>query len=277
MGDAAEVVRLAQRQPLAAGRQVLGVSDLHLARLSAPVLLTTLEEPPGPTVFVLLADMVPPDLATVASRCVRIDLHPVPAEVLAAWLTEQGTDAAVAHEVAEAAGGNPTRARLLALDPEFSSHQTLWSSVPTRLDGTGSAAGALAGELLAAAEEAVEPVRERHRAELEQRSADAEITGERGSAREIQERHRREERRQRTDELRAGLAILAGAYRDRLAAQVAASPPAADPRAPAAAARARLLAQAVAAIESLAVELVRNPNEVLQLEALLVRLSSVPG
>jgi DNA polymerase-3 subunit delta' len=277
VGDAAEVVRLAQRKPLEADRQVLVVSDLHLARLSAPVLLKTLEEPPGPTVFVLLADIVPPDLATVASRCVRVDLRPVSSDTVMAWLRHEGIDPTVAAAVAEAAGGNPARARLLAEDPEFSAHQALWSSVPGRLDGTGAAAGALAGELLAAAEQAVEPVRERHRRELEQRQAEAEATGERGSGREIQERHRREERRQRTDELRAGLAILAGAYRDRLASQAEALPAPGEAHVGAATERARVLARAVAEIETLATELVRNPNETLQLEALLVRLSSVPG
>jgi DNA polymerase III subunit delta' len=278
VGDAAEVVRVAQRRPLEAGRQVLVVGDLHLARLSAPVLLKTLEEPPGPTVFVLLADIVAPDLATVASRCVRVDLRPVPTSVLVEWLEDQGIAPAVAAEVAEAAAGNPTRAQLLAHDPDFSAHRALWASVPGRLDGTGAAAGALAAELVTAADQAVEPVRDRHRQELERRRAEAEVAGERaGSSREIQERHRREERRQRTDEIRAGLAILVGEYRDRLVTQAAAIPSASDSHFAAATERARLLADAVAHIETLAAELVRNPNETLQLEALLVRLSSVPG
>jgi DNA polymerase III subunit delta' len=277
VGDAAEVVRIAQRKPIEAGGQVVVVADLHLARLSAPVLLKTLEEPPGPTVFVLLADMVPPDLATVASRCIRVDLRPVPQGELAAWLVAQGFTPDLAHTVAGASGGNPSRARLLAEDPEFSARQALWRSVPSRLDGTGSAAGALAAELLAAAEQAAGPVRERHRLEIEQRNEDAEATGVRTPMREIQERHRREDRRQRTDELRAGLGVLAGEYRDRLAAQADVSGAHAGPGTEAAAARARQLVQAVSFIETLAEELVRNPNETLQLEALLVRLSSVPG
>jgi hypothetical protein len=37
------------------------------------------------------------------------------------------------------------------------------------------------------------------------------------------------------------------------------------------------LAGAVAAIEELSRELIRNPNETLMLEALLVRLSAIPG
>ena len=55
-----QVVSLAQRRPLHARRQVIVVPDMHLVQDRAPVLLKTLEEPPGETVFVLLADeMIP--------------------------------------------------------------------------------------------------------------------------------------------------------------------------------------------------------------------------
>ncbi len=71
------MVSLAQRRPLHAARQVIVVLDVHLAALRAPALLKTLEEPPGDTVFVLLADQVVPELVTVASRCVEVDFPPV--------------------------------------------------------------------------------------------------------------------------------------------------------------------------------------------------------
>ncbi len=117
--DARRVVRLAQRRPLEGHRQVIVVSDIHLARLAAPVLLKTLEEPAGQTVFVLLADAVPAELATVASRCVRIELRSVPPAELREWLIGTGMDAELAQELAEAAGGSIDRARLLAEDAEF--------------------------------------------------------------------------------------------------------------------------------------------------------------
>ena len=102
--------------------------------------------------------------------------------------------------------------------PGFASRRALWRSVPTRLDGTGAAAAALATELLTSAEDAVEPLRARHRAEMEGLVESAEQRGERAVAgrKEIEDRHNREERRLRTDELRAGFAVLAAAYRDRL-------------------------------------------------------------
>jgi DNA polymerase-3 subunit delta' len=274
--DARRIVRLAQRRPLEAHRQVVAVSDVHLARLAAPVLLKTLEEPPGDTVFVLLADVVPPELATVASRCVRIDLGPVPPGALTTWLEAQGIEAERARDMAVAARGSTDRARLLVDDEGFAARRTLWRDVPTRLDGTGATAAALAAELLAAAEEAVGPLRLRHQAEMQARADQAESTGERGvpGRKDIEDRHHREERRWRSDEIMAGLGVLAGAYRDRLVAEVAGGRASGSGRS---GERVRELSGAVSAVEGVCVEMVRNPNEALMLEALLVRLSAVRG
>jgi DNA polymerase III subunit delta' len=276
--DARRVVRVAQRRPLEGARQVIVVSDIHLARLAAPVLLKTLEEPAGQTVFVLLADTVPAELATVASRCVRIELRPLPPAQLRDWLMGTGMEDELAEELAEAAGGSIDRVRLLAEDRGFAARRALWRSVPTRLDGTGAAAASLAAELLSSAEEAVEPLRARHLLEMEELGSDAEQRGERTVPRrkEIEDRHHREERRWRTDELRAGFAVLAAAYRDRLVALGApdAVPPAWSGRTEE---RVRELAGAITVVERSAAELIRNPNESLLLEAMLVRLSAVTG
>ena len=274
--DARRVVRLAQRRPLEGHRQVIAVWDIHLARLAAPVLLKTLEEPAGQTVFVLLADAVPAELATVASRCVTVALRPVPAPQLAERLRAEGVAGDDAPELAEAARGSIERARLLAADAGLAARRALWRSVPSRLDGTGASAASLAGELLASAEDAVEPLRARHRTEVEGLEAAAEQRGERTvpGRKEIEDRHHREERRWRTDELRAGLAVLAAAYRDRMLASATAEASEQPARAEA---RVAALAGAVEAVEQAAAELVRNPNETLLLEAMLVRLSAVAG
>jgi DNA polymerase III subunit delta' len=274
--DARRVVRLAQRRPLEARRQVVVVSELHLARLAAPVLLKTLEEPPGDTVFVLLADVIPPELVTVASRCVRIDLHPVSPETLARYLEGEGVEPDRARDLALAARGGVDRARLLAGDEGLAARRELWRALPTRLDGTGATVVTVAAELLASAEEGVDVLRARHRSELDTLAEQAESRGERGvpQRKEIEEGHRREERRWRTDELRAGLGILAAAYRDRLVTEAtrAHAPGSGRPGE-----RVRALAGAVDAVEEVCVEMVRNPNEALMLEALLVRLSAVGG
>ena len=112
------LVALAARHPLEASRQVIVATDVHLGGHSAPALLKTLEEPPGPTVFVLLVDDVTPELATVASRCVVIPFPPVPREVLVRWLLDRGVADDIAAVVADSSGGDPGRARVMLDDPD---------------------------------------------------------------------------------------------------------------------------------------------------------------
>jgi DNA polymerase-3 subunit delta' len=272
--DAREIAARAQRRPLEADRQVLVVTDIHLATGAAPALLKTVEEPPPSTVFVLIGDELPVSLATIASRCVKVAFDPVPVDAVTAWLVGQGVTEDVARSVAEVSGGRLDRARLLATDPAFTGRVALWHSVPGRLDGTGAAAAVLASELLASAEGALEPLRRRHQDELASLVEQAEAVGARGVAgrKDIEDRHKREERRWRTDELRIGLATLAAAYRDRLVASTEPLPGASPPGGTG---DSRWLAGAVDSVEQAARVLGRNPNEALLLEALLVGLSGL--
>jgi DNA polymerase-3 subunit delta' len=259
--EARTIVSRAQRRPLEAKRQVLLVTDVHLADKAAPALLKTVEEPPPTTVFVLLADDLPAGLATIASRCVQVAFD------LAQWLVAHGVAEDVARSVATVSGGRLDRARLLATDPEFAHRQDQWRTVPSRLDGTGAAAAIVASELLASAEGALGPLQDQQAAELATLAERAESAGGRGvpGRKDIEDRHRREARRFRTDELRMGLATLAGAYRDRL---VAGSDGGSLPDV-------RHAAMAVDALDRTAAALARNPNEALLLESLMVSLSGM--
>jgi DNA polymerase III subunit delta' len=233
------------RTPTEAERKVLVLVDFHLVAQQYPRLLKTLEEPPASTVFVVLAEHLPPELVTIASRCVRIDLGPVPAADIRQVLEAEGVPPETAAELAEASNGNLDRARLLAGDPGFAARQALWRSVPARLDGTGATVATLVDQLLAAIDTVLEPLRERQAAEG-------------ATGKEAEDRHKREQRRVRQDELRSGLATLAAAYRDRLTGPGPES---------------RGAMQAVAAVQAAAEALIRNPNETLLLQGLLVRLT----
>jgi DNA polymerase III subunit delta' len=278
--DARRLVALALRRPYEASRQVLVITDVHLAVRSAPALLKTVEEPPPSTVFVLLGDDVPPELATVASRCAEIVFPPVAPSEIAAWLVARGTEPDRARLVAEGAGGDLERARLLAEDPAYAARLALWRSIPSRLDGHGAVAGALARQVLAATEAALAPVRAEHAAELRTLEEQAEAMGERGvpGRRELTDRQHREERRWRTDELRTGLGVLARAYRDHLAdtMPVAGTGPSGR-RAPGRPDEARGYAEAVTLVGGTAAALRRNAQETLLLEALFVRLGRLGG
>ena len=88
----------------------------------------------------------------------------------------------------------------------------------------------------------------------------------------MEDRHKRQERRWRTDDLRMGLAALADAYRDRMVATVSAAVP---PGSPGAGAERRRAADHVDAIGRTSTALSRNVREDLLLEALLVELSGM--
>jgi DNA polymerase-3 subunit delta' len=257
--QAREVRRLAMRSPNEGARKVLVLIDFHLVREAASVLLKVLEEPPPSTVFVIVAEQLTPELLTIASRCVRVDFGPLSAEQVAGAIVAEGVDLGIAAEVAAASGGRLDRARLLANDPGFVERREAWLAVPARLDGTGATVARVADDLAKRLSSAgVGALEARQAAELKELEERVERTGERGAGRKVlAERHKRELRRLRHDELRFGLATLARVYGDALASGTG------DPG---------HCIEAVAAIQAAAEAMVRNPTEALLLQDLLLRL-----
>ena len=256
-GQADEIVAAASRSSVEGGPKVLVLDEFHLVTTAAPKLLKSIEEPPAGTVFLVLADEVPPDLVTIASRCVRVDLGPVPLDAVVDRLEAEGVSPERAAEAAAGASGDLSRARLLATDERLALRRRAWHDVPDRLDGTGSTAVEVADELLATITDAMAALSEAQAAETAELEERVKATGERGSGRRaLEERHKREARRYRTDELRAGLTELASRYRAELAT----------------AARPGTVIEALEAVGATAESLVRNPNERLQLVDLLSRL-----
>jgi hypothetical protein len=101
-----------------------------------------------------------------------------------------------------------------------------------------------------------EPLAERHEGEVDALNERIARYGERGSGKKaLEDRHRREQRRHRVDELMAGLTVIAAVYRDAL---VAGRVPRPDD-----------VADAVARIHHSIEALERNPNEALLLQHLL--------
>lgn len=265
--EARQISRLAVRSPLEGAVQVLVLVDFHLVDKAAPALLKTIEEPPPTTVFVILGEYLAPALTTIASRCARVNFVPLSTEAVAAQLRDEGAGAAVAHQAAAASGGRMGRARLLASDPSITGRLAGWSQAPQRLDGTGAAVADLVDQLMASVDATLEPLRQRQAAELEALSERARAAGERAmpGLSEVRQRHRREERRWKADELRFGLAAMAVPYRDHLAAASSAGRPSA-----------RWLS-AIQAIHTAGAALDRNANETLLLQGLLLGLPPAPA
>ncbi len=260
--QAREIIRLALRSPVEGSRKVLVLVDFHLVQQAGPTLLKIIEEPPASTVFVILAEHLPPELVTIASRCVRIDFRGLGADEITAVLVDEGAAPDRAAKAATAAAGNLDRARLLAADDRLAQRVEFWQSVARRLDGTGAAAAALATEAVALLDAAaVGPLEARHKAELAAFEARVEATGQRGAAgqrKDLQDRHRRELKRLRDDELRFGLSIL---QRELLVLLAGADP-----------VLARRAGQGLDAVSAAAQHLERNPSVPLLLQALFLKL-----
>ena len=167
--------------------------------------------------FVILADDVPVDLVTIASRCVRVDFHALPEPLIADTLEQEGAAHDTALASARAAAGNLDRARLLADDPAVGTRTDAFAGLPRRLDGTGHAVCLAVDELLGLIDAAATPLKERQSREAADLQHQMDELGERGSSQKrLEERHRRELRRHRIDELKVGLAASAATYRDAL-------------------------------------------------------------
>lgn len=255
--QATDIVRLASLAPVQSERKVIILHEFHLARPdTAAALLKTIEEPPPSTIFMVLADFVPPELTTIASRCAQIDFVPIPEQVIADTLVMEGVDPESAAEAAAATNGNLVRARLLAADPQLSARRRAFIDSINQLDGSGSTVVRLVNELLELIEAALAPLREQHRREIADLNERIKQLGERGSGKKkLENRHRREERRFRTDAIRDGLGNMAAVYRDALVANRFERPEAAY--------------EALAKLHAAMAALDRNPNEALMMQSLL--------
>ncbi len=121
-----------------------------------------------------------------------------------------------------------------------------------------------AAHLLGLIDAASEPLAARHAVEVAELDERIKAYGERGSGKkQLDERHKRELRRYRTDELRSGLAAMAATYRD-----TAVNPATTDVEA---------CAEAVRRIHQAIEMLDRNPNEKLLVESLLWSLPDAQG
>jgi DNA polymerase-3 subunit delta' len=268
--QAKEVVRVSSLAPTEGARKVLILDEFHLLSPNgAALMLKTIEEPPDSTMFVILCDFVPRDLITISSRCARIDFRAIGADVIAARLLTEGINPAGAMVASKAALGNLDRARVLATDPALAERRKAFLGAPGQLDGTGAVAMRLAGELLTLIDAAAAPLTAKHETEITELDARIKEHGERGSGKkQLEDRHKRELRRHRTDELRSGLATLASVYRDQALASTKPNSGLID-----IAGCADAVAQIHGALESME----RNPNERLLLESLLWSLPLTNG
>lgn len=262
-----EIVKIADRTAVEGSTRVIVVHEFELMASEArSTVLKTLEEPDGRTVLILLGEDVPADFSTIASRSVRVNFAPISDEVVVRELVAAGHPVDVAERAAHIAAGDLERAHIVVNDPELAGRLALFEALPTRLDGNHSTVVSLVAELLGAIETSLETYKAKQEAEVAALEERVKMLGERGSGRKsLADRHKRELRRHRTDELRSGLRVLSLQYRDAMA-RLSDS------------AVAHLVlgyGDAVTRIRRASASLSRNVNERLLLEDLLMALPSL--
>jgi DNA polymerase III subunit delta' len=214
----------AARAPIEAERRALILFEAERLRgnqnESANAMLKTIEEPPPSTIVLLVTAVADDLLPTIRSRCQRIDFDPVSDVALQAALEREGIAAQTAVVAAALSGGQLARARAIA--GPLAGLRTAFADAPTRVDGTGATAFALAEELSAAVDQAADSVTGRHADELSEFDAELERLGyadrdARMLRGRIEKRHEREVRRTRIDLLIEGVTAIETVYRDALA------------------------------------------------------------
>lgn len=256
--QAREAVRAAASAPVAGDLKVIVLPEVDRAALTAPILLKSVEEPPPSCVFVLLAEEVSRSMETLASRCARIDFEALNESDVRELLVSEGVVDDRAAFAAAAADGSIERGRLLASDVDAASRIEAWRGLRGSLGGTASAAMTAVDAALEATEQAAAPLEARHEAERAQADEQAELYGTNVGRSSLDERHRRELRRARTDELTMGLAVLSAQVREEARSG---SLPAAG------------AARDLVAIGDAAEALRFNANQRLALSCLFIRLS----
>lgn len=213
-----ELIKLAQQSAVEGSFRSIIVHDIHLlADVARASILKTVEEPGANNVIILLGDDVPDSMITIASRCVRIDFAPIADDVIEAQLIAEGADPETAQHIAYVATGDLSRARILVDDSSLAERTRLFAQVPHELDGTASRALHISENLLIAIEESLTVYKDKQAAESADLEERARFLGERGLGRKkMEDRHKRELRRHRTDEIRSGLRIMTLVYADAL-------------------------------------------------------------
>ena len=216
--EAEDVVARAGTTAVEGSRKVIIMHEVNLMQAGAVVrLLKTVEEPAEGVFIILLADAMVDLLVTIASRSLTVHFGSLTHDEIREALVRSGVDAARAEAAARASHGSLDRARLVATDTQLVHRRERFANVPRRIDGTGATVAAIVDELLGLIDDAAEPLHRRHEQEVAEFEANMAAMGaKRGGKRALEERHKREIRRHRTDELRAGLVEIASVYRDEL-------------------------------------------------------------
>ena len=116
-----QIVSSSQMKPYEGKRKVYILPDAEKMNAQAQnAILKTIEEPPEYAVFLILTQSVDALLPTIVSRCVVLNLRPLPDRMVADYLMKEfGTERYQAEVAAAFAQGNIGRARDIVRDDDY--------------------------------------------------------------------------------------------------------------------------------------------------------------
>ncbi len=280
LDEARAIIRETHASPVELDHKVVVVLGADRLRdEAANAMLKTLEEPPARTSVILVAERASAILATIRSRCQRVDFESLDEATILRALTASHPELPEERRVliARLAGGRLDRARLLA--GRLGPLRDAFLDAVDAIDGTGAAVERSVEMLVDVLGATVIELEDRQAAELEALGASMEAAGypsrvAAARTRALAARQKREHRRARSDAWIEGFTAIESVYRDALAGPDARSINL-DRSAPTVHARG-----AVAALEACryarAGLIEFNANETLTLERLLLNLPA-PG
>lgn len=261
--DGRDIVRWASRSTSGSAHKVIIVPEIELARKAIPTLLKIVEEPPAGTVFVLVASVENPDLVTLMSRSVVLKLDPISDDQIVNYVVRAGYDEAIALSSVELSGGRFSRALDLAEDAELRHSLRIWRDLPELLEPDMTILTGLSYDLVATVSILENRRKREHKIEIESVQETAKKLGVKETTllNSLKEKHKRELRRLRTDEMRYGLLVVERQYRNIMCRQDSSK------------SQVRYCMDVIGIIEESQRALKRNANEFLILMSLLSRLA----
>jgi DNA polymerase-3 subunit delta' len=220
------VREIAYRSPLEARTKVFLIEDAHrLNPAAGNALLKVLEEPPGDVVFVLVTASPEDMLPTIVSRTRRIDFYPLGPSAIERVLVEQHRADPELAAWAARAGGDLSTALRFVKDPDAPARRAGHIELPGRLV-RGSIADAVraTAELAAEADAAAAALAKKQKEEMTRHlESFGDARGTAAPRKQLEDRHKREQRRIKTEVFDSALRDIASFYRDVLLAGAGAS------------------------------------------------------
>ncbi|MDA8263012.1 MAG: hypothetical protein M0Z47_09290 [Actinomycetota bacterium] len=216
--DARRAIRYASLSPSGSRFRVVVLEEFENIGRVAPVLLKAIEEPPSSTVYVLVASTVGKEMATIASRCVRVDFPPVDVDEIEAFLVSRGADPGEAETAARLCGGSLAKAQELLAGGLLARRLSLWRSAARERPRSGFELIRIVGELTGFVDDVIAERKRAGEAGLaELRERVAKGAANRGAIKDAEADLARELRWLRRSEFELGFSIMLGEMHPALA------------------------------------------------------------